>query len=139
MAIELFDLINTMFSRDGKFEKTTLHERGRHHFMINRFMSIKYPVQANYFNHTKIHPGNSVTYWADTIGKMFTRTPSWMYTKTKKEKEKKAAAQPITDSTIRYYCQKHQCSQRDVNDAMRLVGEPFIQELQSLQKLIEKN
>lgn len=137
--MELFDLITAMFSKRDQFEKTTLHERGRHAFMISRFMSIKYPIQAQYLNHTKIHPGSAVTYWADTVGKMFTRTPSWMYTKTKKEKEKKAAAQPVNDSTIKYYCQKNQCSRRDVDDAMRLVGEPFIQELQSLQKLIEKN
>lgn len=137
--MELFDFINSMFSKRDQFEKTTLHERGRHHFMISRFMAIKYPVQAQFLNHIKIHPGSTVTYWADTVGKMFNRTPNWMYVKTKKEKEKKAAAQPVNDATIRYYCQKNQCSHRDVDDAMRLIGEPFIQELQSLQRLLEKS
>lgn len=137
--MELFDLINSMFSNRNAFEKTTLYERGRHHFMINRFMSIKYPMQAQFLNHTKIHPGNAVTYWAETVGKMFSRTPGWMFIKTKKEKEKKAASQPVNDATIKYYCQKNQCSRRDVEEAMKLLGNSFIQELQSLQRLIEKN
>jgi hypothetical protein len=137
--MELFDILNSMFAKREDFNKTTLHERGRHYFMINRFMSIKYPMQAQFLNHTKIHPGNAVTYWADTVGTMFSRTPSWMYVKTKKEKEKKAAAQPVNDATIRYYCQKNACSQRDVEQAMKMLGEPFIQELSQLQKLIEKN
>lgn len=137
--MELFDLLNSMFSKRDEFNKTSLHERGRHNFMVNRFMAIKYPVQAQFLNHTKIHPGNAVTYWADTVGKMFSRTPSWMFVKTKKEKEKKAAAQPVNDATIRYYCQKNMCSRRDVEEAMKMFGEPFIQELAQLQKLIEKN
>jgi hypothetical protein len=137
--MELFDLLNSMFSKRDQFEKTTLHERGRHHFMVNRFMAIKYPMQAQFLNHTKIHPGNAVTYWADTVGKMFSRTPSWMFVKTKKEKEKKAAAQPVNDSTIRYYCQKNACSRRDVEEAIKMFGDPFVQELSQLQKLIEKN
>jgi hypothetical protein len=137
--MELFDLLNAMFAKRQEFEKTTLHERGRHFFMINRFMSIKYPVQAQFLNNTKIHPGNGVTYWADTVGKMFNRTPGWMFIKTKKAKEVKAAAQPINDETIKYYCQKNQCSRRDVDTAMALVGKPFIEELQTLQRLISKS
>jgi len=137
--MELFDLLNAMFAKRHEFEKTTLHERGRHFFIVNRFMSIKYPVQAQFLNNTKIHPGNGVTYWADTVGKMFNRTPTWMFVKTKKAKEAKAAAQPVNEETIRYYCQKNQCSRRDVNTAMILVGEPFIEELQTLQRLISKS
>ena len=137
--MELFDLLNAMFSKRQEFEKTTLHERGRHFFMVNRFMSIKYPIQAQFLNNTKIHPGNGVTYWADTVGKMFSRTPTWMFVKTKKAKEAKAAAQPVNDETIRYYCQKNQCSRRDVDNAMLLVGKPFIEELQTLQRLISKS
>lgn len=137
--MELFETINAMFSKREAFEKLTQHERGRHFFMVNRLFAIKYPVQAQFFNHIKIHPGQAVTYWADTVGKMFTRTPGWMFVKTKKEKEKKAAAQPVTDATIRYYCQKNQCSRRDVDDAMKLVGRPFIEELQSIQRLLEKS
>jgi hypothetical protein len=137
--MELFDMINAMFGKREVFEKTSLYERGRHHFMINRFMSIKYPMQAQFLNHTKIHPGNAVTYWADTVGKMFSKTPGWMFVKTKKAKEEKAKSQPINEATIKYYCQKNQCSRRDVDDAIKLIGDPFIQELQSLQKLIEKS
>lgn len=136
--MDLFELINSMFANRAAFEKTTLHERGRHLFMVNRLFSIKFPMQAQYLNHTKISPGNAVTYWSETVGRMFSKTPGWMYVKSKKAKEAKAKAQPINDATIRYYCYKNQCSRRVVEDAMQLVGEPFIAELLHLQKLIEK-
>jgi hypothetical protein len=137
--MELFEMINSMFSKRDEFAKTTLHERGRHMFMVNRLMAIQYPVPAQFLNHTKIHPGNVVTYWAETVGTRFSRTPNWMWVKTKKEKEKKAAANPINESTIKYYCQKNMCSRRDVDEAIKLLGDPFIEELRSLQTLIEKN
>lgn len=137
--MELFETINAMFANPAAFEKTSLHERGRHFFMVNRLFSIKFPVQAQFLNHTKIHPGNAVTYWSETVGKMFSKTPGWMYVKTKKAREEKAKAQPINEATIKYYCQKNQCSRRDVEDAMRLVGQPFLDELISLQKLLDKS
>jgi len=137
--MELFETINSMFANPSAFQKTSLHERGRHLFMVNRLFSIKFPVQAQYLNHTKIHPGNAVTYWSETVGKMFSKTPGWMYVKTKKAREEKAKAQPISETTIKYYCQKNQCSRRDVETAMILVGQPFLDELRSLQKLLEKS
>lgn len=137
--MELFETINSMFANPAAFEKISLHERGRHFFMVNRLFSIKFPVQAQYLNHTKIHPGNAVTYWSETVGKMFSKTPGWMYVKTKKAREEKAKSQPISETTIKYYCQKNQCSRRDVETAMILVGQPFLDELKSLQKLLEKS
>jgi hypothetical protein len=139
MASELFDFINNMFSNRSQFEKTTLYERGRHFFMINRFMAIKHPMAAQYLNNTKISPGNAVTYWADSVGRQHSRTPSWMYVKTKAAKEKKAAEKPVSDQTIRYYCQRNQCSVKDVENAITLLGEPFLEELRDLQRLIEKS
>ena len=132
---DLFGFINSMFKPE-EFKKTKMHDRAKHFFMINRFASIKFPVQASYFNNLKINPGQTVTYWQENWSKMYNRTPGWMYVKTAKAKEAKKKAQPITDETIRVYCEKFQLSRRDIEEALLLVGAPFEKELRDFEKLI---
>lgn len=137
--MDLFEFIDCMVGKPSEFSKIKMYERGKHFFMVNRFCSIKYPIQANYFNHLKINTSQVVTYWHENLSKMYTKTPKWMYVSTKKDKEKKKSEQPIKDSTIKFYCKKFECSERDVNDGIRLVGTPFIEELLSIEKMLEKD
>ena len=134
---DLFGFINTMFAKPAEFKKIKMHERAKHFFMINRFMAIKHPVQASYFNNLKINPGQVVTFWQENMSKMYNRTPNWMYVKTAKAKEaKKKASQPISDEAIRLYCEHHKISRRDIEEALLLLGEPFEKELRNFEKLI---
>lgn len=136
---DLFGFINTMFSKPAEFQKTKMHERAKHFFMINRFMSIKHPVQAGYFNHIKINPGQVVTYWQDNLSKIYNKTPTWMYVKTAKAKEaKKKAEQPVSDRAIELYCEYNKISRRDIDDALSLLGLPFENELRNFEKLINQ-
>jgi hypothetical protein len=57
--------------------------------MINRIMSINFPVQANQFNHLKINPSSSVDWWHGTLINLYTKPPYWIYTKTKKKESQK--------------------------------------------------
>ena len=136
--MDLFPFINSFFTKNGEFQSTTQIERGRHFFMINRFCSIKYPVQASYFNHIKIHPGQAVTFWQELLSRTYSRTPGWMYTKTKSEKEKIKKAQPLTDEVIRVYCEKMQMSRRDFDDWTKMFGDSVWDEMKEFQRLIEQ-
>jgi hypothetical protein len=134
---DLFGFINTMFSKPAEFHKTKLNDRAKHFFMINRFMSIKYPVQAGYFNHIKINPGQTVTYWQENLSKIYNKTPGWMYVKTAKAKEaKKKAEQPISDQAIQLYCEYNKISRKDVDDALKLLGNAFEEELRNFEKMV---
>jgi hypothetical protein len=133
--MDLFELINSMF-RQSEFKKISMHERSKHFFMINRFASIKFPVQAAYFNHTKINPGQVVSFWQENWSRAYSRTPSWMYVKTKKAKEAVKAKQPFTDEMIRVYCQKFEMSRRDFDTSLELIGEPFISDVKQFEFLV---
>ena len=133
---DLFGFINDMFARPAEFKKTKMHDRAKHFFMINRFSAIKSPVIASLFNHLKINPGQVVTFWQESLSKTYNRTPSWMYVKTAKAKEAKKKAQPITDETIRKYCEHFKVSRRDIDEALILLGEPFEKELRDFEALI---
>ena len=131
----LFDFINAMFSKPEEFKKTKLHERGKHFFMVNRLMSIGFPVQAAIFNHIKINPAQVVTFWQETLSKRYSRTPNWMYVKTRKEREKKKAEQPISDEVQKLYCETYKISRRDLDDAMAILGNSMYQELKEFESL----
>jgi len=136
---DLFGFINTMFSKPTEFKKTKMHDRAKHFFMINRFMAIKHPVQASYFNNLKINPGQVVTYWQESLSKVYNRTPGWMYVKTAKAKEaKKKESQPVSDEAIRLYCEHYKISRRDIEEALLLVGKPFEDDLRGFEKLISQ-
>jgi len=135
--MELFELINTMF-KPQEFKKVKLHERGKHFFMINRFASIKFPVQASYFNHIKINPAQAVTFWQELWSKSYSRTPNWMYVKTAKAKAEKKAKQPFTDEFIKIYCEKFQMSRRDFDESLEILGDSFISEVKQIESMISQ-
>jgi hypothetical protein len=137
MASDLFDFINGMFARPEEFKKTKMHERGKHFFMVNRLMSIQFPVQASAFNHIKINGAQVVTFWQEMLSRKYNRTPGWMYVKTRKEKEAKKASQVVNDETIRKYCEVHKISRRDVDDALAILGEPMYNELKQFEQITQ--
>ncbi len=132
---DLFEFINGMTGNPEEFKKTKMHERGKHFFMVNRLCSINFPLQASYFNHIKINPGQAVTFWQSLLSQRYNRTPGWMYVKTRKEKEAKKALQPVTDEIIKRYCEAHKISRREVDDAIAILGEKMHIELKSFEEL----
>jgi hypothetical protein len=135
--MDLFEIINTMF-KPSEFKKIPMHERGKHLFMIQRFASIKFPVQASYFNHIKINPAQAVTFWQELWSKTYSRTPNWMYVKTAKAKAEKKAKQPFTDEFIKIYCEKFQMSRRDFDESLEILGDSFISEVKQIESMISQ-
>lgn len=135
--MDLFDFINEMISKPAAFKAVSNNERSKHFFMINRLCSIRYPIQAAYLNHLKINPAEAVTYWQSLLSSQYNRTPGWMYVKTKKEKENKKASQPVEDDVIQKWCEVHQWSRRDFDNAVALLGDKVWDELKIFKTLLE--
>lgn len=135
---DLFDFINCMTGKPEEFKKTKMHERGKHFFMVNRLCSINFPIQASFFNHIKIHPGQAVTFWGNLLGQKYSRTPGWMYVKTKKEREQKKSLQSVSDETMRKYREAYKISQRDLDDAIEILGDKMSVELKQFEQLIQQ-
>ena len=80
---KLFDFVKIMFTRPSDYKKIKHVNKKRHHFMINRFFSIKYPMNAQAFNINGIDSGNVVECWS-LVASRFKSVPGWIYTKTKR-------------------------------------------------------
>lgn len=85
--MNLFDLIKAIFKKGNEWEKIANIEKSRNFFMVNRIMSIQFPIQANQFNKLKINPYPVVDWWHRTMSSYYKSQPQWIFTKTIKSKE----------------------------------------------------
>lgn len=136
--MKLFDFIKIFFNTSNRYEKLSKHERSKHRFLIQRFMSIQYPITSNALNINGTNP----TYVNDSfrlVGKQFTRTPGWIYTKVRKTKKNKRIFEPRED-TIEFYLKKNDATLRDYNEILKSPRKKdMLEELKELEKLLKKH
>lgn len=82
--MQLFDYIKILFGKDENWEKVSNYDKSRNAFLSNRFMGIKFPIQANLFNMLKTDPVGQAEAWRMVASK-FNRVPGFIYTKVKKQ------------------------------------------------------
>jgi hypothetical protein len=136
--IQLFDYVKIVFSKNEKSWKELKDtDKSRNFFMLNRFMCIKYPVQANMLSHYRIDPVAVSDYWHRTMSSLFNTAPNWIYAKTKKKNEEAKKLDLPSPEMIRWYCDKNEMSKKDFDQNVKFFGDDFIKELKSLEKLLK--
>lgn len=129
--MKLFDYINTIFGPDKQWEEISELDMSRNAFMLNRLMSIKFPIQAQMLNIMKISPVGQALTWR-AIGKQFRRTPSFVYTKTKgvsTDKTKK-----LNEDAVKLYMKINEIGEREFKDAYKFNQEEIDKSLAILEK-----
>ena len=114
--MKLFDYIKVLFGQDLPWEKLKGYDKSKNSFMVNRFMSIKFPIQANMFNALKIDPVGQAEAWRMVASK-FNRVPGFIYTKTKASKKIKTWV-PDTKA-LEFYLKINEIGERDFKEAMK--------------------
>lgn len=135
---KLFDFMKILFEYPDVFKKLKPYEKARHFFMCQRFMSIQHPVQANYLQHTKTNPSEVMNFWHDTMTRLYSKVPGWMYIKTAKAKAKaKKSNANIKEATIEEYCHRFGYSKRQVRESIEFFGDKMIDELLAFEKMFD--
>jgi hypothetical protein len=136
--IQLFDYIKLVFSRDEKSWKSLKNtDKSRNFFMLNRFMSIKYPVQANMLSHYKINPEAVSDYWHRNMSSLHSGTPVWVYAKTVKKKDVEKKLDLPSPEMIKWYCDQNEISKRDFDENVKFFGDNFLSDIRSLEKILK--
>lgn len=130
--MELFDFIKILF-RPDEYAKLKQHEKSKYYFMLNRFMSINFPLQAQAFNHLKVSQAEAVDYWQGQLSKLYSRSPDWMYTKTGKKANKKKIAWP-SEEAVAFYLSKNGMSKRDLHDAVKMFGDDALEPMHRIDR-----
>lgn len=136
--IQLFDYVKLVFSKEEKkWEEIKDIDKSRNFFMLNRFMAIKYPIQANMLSHYRIDPTSVSDYWHRTMSSLHGTSPNWIYAKTKKKNEESKKLDLPSNEMIRWYCEKNEISRTDFEQNVKFFEESFLKEIKSLEKLLK--
>lgn len=137
--MDLFDLIKKVFDRNSNWGAIKTYDKSKNFFMINRFMSINFPMQANLFNNRHIVSSSAVDSWKDVLNRLFTKPPSWMYTKTKK-KETSGSKKHPEKATVLEWMRLNGLSKRDLESMMEIMPDETTKEILGFEKMLkEKN
>lgn len=128
--MELFDLTKILFDRNSDWSKVSMKDKSSHFFMVNRFMSINFPMQANILNRKQINPVVGMDIWRSTMTRLYTKPPFWIYTKTNKKKKKTAS---LSDFEITRWMRLMGVSKKDIDFAMELFSNEIEKEIRSLE------
>lgn len=135
--IALFDFIKLVFTRNPEWEKLSDMDKNRNFFMTNRYMAIKFPVQAHFLSHYRISTSAVMDYWHRSLSAQHSSVPSWIYAKTKKREDKEQKRYIPSEEVITWYCQRNEMSRRDFNTEVEYIGEIFLDEIKSLEKVLK--
>ncbi len=116
--MKLFDYIKVLFGKDEHWDKVTNYDKSKNSFMTNRFMSIKFPVQANLFNTLKIDPVGQAEAWR-LVSSKFNRVPGFIYTKVKKSAKQKAKEWNLNPTALELYMKFNEIGEREYKEALK--------------------
>jgi len=132
--MELFPFIKILFTDAGEYSKILPGEKRKHYFMLQRRLSINYPLQTNVLQHLKINQSAVVDFWQRFLTTKHRFVPGWMYTKgVKKSQEVKEKKLTISNDIIREYCNYFQIDKKTVMDALEFYHEDMIKELKEFE------
>lgn len=116
--MKLFDYIKVLFGRDQQWNKLKGYDKSKNSFMTNRFMSIKFPIQANLFNSLKIDPAGQAEAWR-LVSSKFNRVPGFIYTKVKKSAKQKAKEWNPNPKALELYMKFNEIGEREYKEALK--------------------
>jgi len=136
--MELFELTKIMFESPQEYYKVTPGEKKKHFFMINRRMSIQFPLQAQVLQHIRINDVAVIDFWQNHLRKHYNKTPGWMYTKgVKKSQEEKEHKISIKDETVKDFAMKFGYDLKSVREAIKFFPEEMKKELKRFSEFTE--
>ena len=122
----LFDLINALFTSREYVYGITAETAKQNLFMVLRRLAIKYPVEANVFNDSKVNPLDVIRFWSDYL--YCGVAPKWIYTSVTSKKKSK---DDITAADIKLYKVHNDMTDAQFEDAMRFFGNELINEIKA--------
>jgi hypothetical protein len=110
-------------------------DKAKNLFMINRIMSINFPLQANSFNHIKIQPEKVVDFWKVFMSHYYKKTPQWIWTKTQKG-EKESSSYEYKEEVIDFIKEKYQISSREIKEMKNFFPKNFHSFYKEIEKIL---
>lgn len=136
MAAEFFDILGYIFTNKSEFDKLSELTLNRNSFMVNRTLSIQYPLQVNAFNVLGINSADVMKFWAEYLGGKY-KVPYFVYTKgSKRATEDKNKKQKMPSNVlIKQYCNQYGYSMKDISAAFNLFPDEINNDILEFDKI----
>ena len=136
--MKLFDYIKVLFGKDAQCDKTSNYYKSKSSFMTNRFMSIKFPTQANMFNTLKIDTVGQAEAWR-LVSSKFNRVPGFIYTKVKETVKQKAKEWNPNPKAKEMYMKFNEIGEREFKEALKYNPSLIQSSVDTLEKQMGKD
>ena len=119
-AIGPYDIVKMMFTNVAEFDKLSNSILSRNFFMINRIMSIQYPLQAQCFNNLHVNNADAVKCWKNFIvSKLgYGKVPGFVFTKGAKASAELTNKSGYSKELKEQYCKFYKISLSDLEDML---------------------
>lgn len=135
--MQLFDFIDCLFSKE-KWKTVSEVDKRSNFFMVQRFLSIQFPLECNVFNDNGISKEKALDYWNIVLCNRYRSKPSWIFTKQNPLKNiKDKSFDKIEKETISYYLEKYFLKMRDFEFLKKYFLEELLVELEAIQKCLK--
>jgi hypothetical protein len=136
--MDLFEYVKVSFGTDeAAWKKVSNTDKSRNFFMMNRFLSINYPLQVCVLSHLRVDVPSVANYWHRQLSRLFGSTPGWIYTKTKKSSEITKKLNLPSEAMIKWWCNKEMIGRKDFDQAVKFFGEEYLSEIRELEKILK--
>ena len=139
-AIGPYDIIQMMFTKQDQFDKLTDVILDKNFFIINRALSIKYPLQGSLFNSIHINRAQVIKSWRNFIVSKegYGKVPYFIYTKGAKKTSETVSKKTdnLDKESINEYCKRYHISLKDFNSLKQFFYDELINDVKRYSKLI---
>lgn len=135
--MELFEFMKVMITDPKRYSQLKASEKGRHFFMVQRFMSIKFPTTAQQLNRVGMNGSAVMDLWQKIAIRFNNRVPGWIYTKTKKVDSTETKSFKPNAEAATVWMQRNGLTERDLKDAIRFNPDEMKKVISSIEKQIK--
>lgn len=136
----IFDFINKIFFDYEEALKVSRIEKNSYSFILNRFMSIEFPLVAFQLSRIGINISEQVNYWIIMLSKKYNKKPYFFSviwkTKQNKDTQKTKEWKPENE-TKEKYLQIYKIDDKIYNETMQFFKDEFIEELKNFEKMLK--
>jgi len=132
---DIFSMINNFF-KPKEWSEYTNYDKSKSYFMINRYLSIKYPIQAAMLSWNNIKGDKVVEFWRRVVSRNFKTLPDWFFTKTKNvsTKEKDIFVE-FDGEVIDLFYKMNECSYKELDELKKRFPNETYEELKKIDKM----
>jgi len=134
--IDLFGFVDALFCKTT-WKNVSDNDKYKHSYMVNRFLSIRYPIEINNCQIVGLGKKNTIrlmNYWHHILSKSYQRPPFWLKTKSGTKKTQNDLLKVFDKEHIAAYSRTYMIDTKTLNDLCQFFPKELVADMKSFNK-----